>query len=114
MKQQDKHFDDSDDDSSVAEEMSQSSSSQTGSDYTGKESKEEQRDRELRDQIIKREERAVRNARFVVLIAILAAAVAVSAAIYVFARKADQTSFEIEVGAGGSSRLSLGDTHRIF
>jgi hypothetical protein len=56
-----------------------------------------QEGKEMKDRIIKKEEKAVRNARLVVIAAILACAVAVTTAIYVFASKSDQNSFELEV-----------------
>jgi hypothetical protein len=56
-----------------------------------------QEDKEMKDRIIKKEEKAVRNARLLVITAILACAVAVTTAIYVFASKSDQDTFELEV-----------------
>jgi hypothetical protein len=56
-----------------------------------------QEDKEMKDRIIKTEEKAVRNARFFVITAIAASAVAVSTAIYVFAKKNDHDTFELEV-----------------
>jgi hypothetical protein len=54
-------------------------------------------DKEMKDRIIKKEERHVRNARWLVITAILACAVAVSTAIYIFASKNDHDTFELEV-----------------
>ena len=54
-------------------------------------------EKELRDRIIKREERAVRNARIAVFLAIVACAAAVGAAIFSFATKNDKHKFELEV-----------------
>jgi hypothetical protein len=56
-----------------------------------------QEGKEMKDRIIKKEEKAVRNARLLVVTAILACAVAVTTAIYVFASKSDQDTFELEV-----------------
>jgi hypothetical protein len=56
-----------------------------------------QEDKEMKDHIIKNEEKAVRNARLLVITAILACAVAVTTAIYIFAAKSDQDTFELEV-----------------
>jgi hypothetical protein len=56
-----------------------------------------QEDKEMKDHIIKKEEKAVRNARLLVITAILACAVAVTTAIYIFAAKSDQDTFELEV-----------------
>jgi hypothetical protein len=58
-----------------------------------------QEDKEMKDRIIKKEEKAVRNARLLVITAILACAVAVTIAIYVFASKSDQDTFELEVSS---------------
>jgi hypothetical protein len=54
-------------------------------------------DKEMKDRIIKKEEKAVRNARLLVITAIIACAVAVTTAIYIFASKSDETTFELEV-----------------
>jgi hypothetical protein len=56
-----------------------------------------QEDKDMKDHIIKDEERAVRNARLLVIAAILVCAVAVTTAIYIFANKSDQDTFELEV-----------------
>jgi hypothetical protein len=56
-----------------------------------------QEDKDMKDNIIKSEEKAVRNARLLVVTAILACAVAVTTAIYIFAKKSDQDTFELEV-----------------
>jgi hypothetical protein len=56
-----------------------------------------QEDKEMKNRIIKREEKAVRDARLLVAAAIIACAVAVSTAIYIFASNSDQTTFELEV-----------------
>jgi hypothetical protein len=59
--------------------------------------KNAQEDQEMKDRIIKNEERAVRNARLLVITAIIACAVAVTTAIYIFAKKSDEDTFELEV-----------------
>jgi hypothetical protein len=59
----------------------------------------EQEEKEMRDLIIKQEERNVRKARLFVIAAIIAIAVAVSTAIYIFAAKSDQDTFELEVSS---------------
>jgi hypothetical protein len=50
--------------------------------------------------IIKEEERNVQGARILVGIAFLACAVAVSVAVYFFAKKSDTRSFEVQVSHG--------------
>jgi hypothetical protein len=83
-------------DDSMEEESSWSRSHQTVPE-SSPEGEDAQEDKEMKDRIIKKEEKAVRNARLLVIIAIIACAVAVSTAIYVFASKSDQTTFELEV-----------------
>jgi flagellar basal body-associated protein FliL len=61
------------------------------------EEEEAQEDKEMKDRIIRKEEEAVRKARLLVITAIIVCAVAVSTAIYVFASKSDQTTFELKV-----------------
>jgi hypothetical protein len=56
-----------------------------------------QEDKDMKDRIIKTEERNVRNARLVIIAAVLSIAVAVSSAIYIFANQSDQDTFELEV-----------------
>ncbi len=56
----------------------------------------------MKDRIIKKEEKAVRKARYLVIAAVIACAVAASTSIYIFALKSDQSTFELEVS---SSRL---------
>jgi hypothetical protein len=86
---------DEDEHDSMDEESSCSKSHQTvtGSSPEG----DDAQDKEMKDRIIKEEEKAVRNARLLVITAVIACAVAVSTAIYVFASKSDQTTFELEV-----------------
>jgi hypothetical protein len=52
---------------------------------------------ELRNKIIYEEEKSVRNARAIVIVAGIACAVAVGAAINIFAHNNDQAIFELEV-----------------
>jgi hypothetical protein len=54
-------------------------------------------DDDLRNRIIKEEEKAVKKARVLVVVALCACIIAVSSAIYVFASNGDQHSFELEV-----------------
>jgi hypothetical protein len=54
-------------------------------------------DQDLRDRIIKEEERNVRGARILVGVAFLTCAVAVTIAVYFFAKKSDTRSFEVQV-----------------
>jgi hypothetical protein len=54
-------------------------------------------EKEMRNKIINKEERNVRNARFIVIAAGLACAAAVGAAINIFAKQNDQATFEVEV-----------------
>jgi hypothetical protein len=54
-------------------------------------------ERELRENLIKREERAVRTARLFVIITVIAMTVAVSVSVYYFASRGDEYSFEIAV-----------------
>jgi hypothetical protein len=54
-------------------------------------------DKEMRNKIINKEEKNVRNARFFVIVVGIACAVAVGAAINIFASDSEQTRFEVEV-----------------
>jgi hypothetical protein len=56
-------------------------------------------DNKMKNRIIRTEEKAVRKARLLVIVAIITSAVAVSTAIYVFASQSDQTTFELEVSS---------------
>jgi hypothetical protein len=79
--------------------LSVSSSSFTGASTTksAQEAKQEEEEKELKDKIAKHEEKAVRKARMIVVVAFITCAVAVSVAVYKFASKADFRSFELEV-----------------
>ena len=54
-------------------------------------------EKEMRNKIINKEEKNVRKARFIVIIAGIACAAAVGAAINIFAQQNDQATFELEV-----------------
>jgi hypothetical protein len=57
--------------------------------------------KEMRNKIIDKEEKNVRNARFIVIAAGVACAAAVGAAINIFAHQNDKASFELEVRKSG-------------
>jgi hypothetical protein len=84
------------DDIDIYEESSCSESSRTlpGLPQAGEITQE---DKEMKDRIIKKEEKAVRSARLLVIAAVIACAVAASTSIYIFASKSDQSTFELEV-----------------
>jgi hypothetical protein len=86
---------DAKDDIDIYEESSCSESSQTlpGSPQEGEVAQEGK----MKDRIIKKEEKAVRSARLLVIAAVIACAVATSTAIYIFASNSDQSTFELEV-----------------
>jgi hypothetical protein len=52
---------------------------------------------DIRDTIIKQEEKAVRKARCLVGFAVIVCAITVSVSVYVFAKNGDKESFELEV-----------------
>jgi hypothetical protein len=54
-------------------------------------------EKEMRNKMINKEEKNVRNARFIVIVAGIACAAAVGAAINIFAHQNDQATFELEV-----------------
>jgi hypothetical protein len=58
-------------------------------------------DKEMRNKIINKEEKNVRNARVIVIIAGITCATAVGVAINIFARQNDQENFELEVRKSG-------------
>jgi hypothetical protein len=64
----------------------------------------EDADKEVRNKMINKEEGNVRKARFVVIAAGIAFAVAVGTAINIFAGQSEQTTFEIEVRKSGWRR----------
>ena len=53
--------------------------------------------RELKETVIKKEERNVKKSRVLVGLTMSFCAIAVTAAVYVLARRSDQNSFELEV-----------------
>jgi hypothetical protein len=61
-------------------------------------------DKGVRNKMIKNEETNVRKARFIVIAAGIACAVAVGAAINIFAKQSEQNTFEIEVRRSGRRR----------
>jgi hypothetical protein len=64
--------------------------------------------KDLRDTIIKKEEKSVRKARRLVGVAVITCAIAVSVLVYMFAKKGDQKAFEIQVSfRGGKHAESL-------
>jgi hypothetical protein len=89
------------DDEADGDNLSMSSSSFTGTTVSttrnGHEAKQVEAEKGMRDKIIKKEEKAVRKARIIVIAAFLACATAVSVAVYIFASRADYRSFELEV-----------------
>jgi hypothetical protein len=99
------------DDIDIYEESSCSESSQTVPGLP-QEEEEAQKDKEMKDRIIRKEEKAVRNARLLVIAAVIACAVAVSTAIYIFASKSDQSAFELEVSSTPYLYCSLQMQHR--
>jgi hypothetical protein len=58
---------------------------------------QDEAEKEMRDKIIKKEEKAVRRARMIVVGAFVACATAVSVTVYKFASRADFRNFELEV-----------------
>jgi hydroxylamine reductase (hybrid-cluster protein) len=82
---------------SALDELSRSSKDMTNTDEESGGTRVSADDKELRDRIIKDEEKGVRNARLLVIVAIVACAAAVSSAVYIFAAGHDQTTFELEV-----------------
>ncbi len=80
-----KTAEDGKDDIDIYEESSCSASSHTTSPESPRGGQVTQEDKEMKDRIIKKEEKAVRNARWLVIAAVIACAVAVTTAIYVFA-----------------------------
>jgi hypothetical protein len=85
----------------AGDDFSVSSSSYTGASAAtsknGLETKQDEAEKSLRDKIIKKEEKAVRKARLIVIGAFIACATAVSVAVYKFASRADYRTFELAV-----------------
>jgi hypothetical protein len=90
----------------ASEKLSTSDSGSTNGGLTATETGEADPNDEykkMRDKIIADEEKAVKKARTLIVVALCACIIAVSSAIYVFAAKGDKFSFELEV----SNRNSL-------
>ena len=69
----------------------------TGSEWGNREDEEaKQRDRAIRDKIIKKEEENVNIARLAVLVAIVACCSVVAVAVFMVAKNNDKRSFEME------------------
>jgi hypothetical protein len=84
------------DDIDIYEESSYSES-QRAMPGSSPEGDDVQEDKEMKNRIIRKEEKDVRNARLLLIAAVMACAVAVSVAIYIFASRSDQSTFELEV-----------------
>lgn len=94
------HVDESSDESDVDDGSVSSESDPSGSRATNTSRDDaKKREKELRDQIIKGEENGVRATRRVVFFAVIVSAVAVTVAIYFFAKEGDKTNFQLEVSA---------------
>jgi hypothetical protein len=96
--------DDSDSQSEEINDISISSAS-AGSEHLPKPSAKNA-DKEMRDKMIRKEEKNVRNARFIVIVAGVACAAAVGAAVNIFARQNDQATFELEVRKSGRLQIT--------
>jgi hypothetical protein len=105
---------DKDDIGDKYEESSCSESNQTAPVESSPAGDDAQEDKEMKNHIIKREEKAVRNARLLVAAAITVCAVAVSAAIYIFASSSDQATFELDVSNNRHVDYCLKLQHRNF
>jgi hypothetical protein len=92
-------MDNEDDCADGGPDMSISDSSYTGASASksGLDARQDEAEKDMRDKIIKKEEKAVKWARIMVIGASIACATAVSVAVYKFASKADFRSFELEV-----------------
>jgi hypothetical protein len=82
---------------SALDELSRSSKEMTNTDEESGSADSSTKYKELRDRIIEHEETGVRNARVLVILAILTCAAAVSSAVYIFTSGHDQSTFETEV-----------------
>lgn len=71
----------------------------TGTESRGDRTVRSDRDRLLRERIVKSEERAVQKARLLVIATVVALTLSVSTAVYFFATKSDQASFELAVSS---------------
>jgi hypothetical protein len=90
---------DDSDSMSETDEISHSSASAVGGHLPKSSAKDAEK--ELRNKIINKEEKNVRNARFIVIVAGVACAAAVGAAINIFAHQNEQNTFEVEVRKSG-------------
>jgi hypothetical protein len=81
----------------ASEHLSSSDGGSTNGDRTATEARPNDEYKEMRDNIIGDEEKDVKKARILVVVALCACIIAVSSAIYVFASNGDQFSFELEV-----------------
>ena len=87
--------DDGDHDRSLSDSsFTGASTSKSGHDHDETQDKVE---KEMRDKIIKKEEKAVRRARMMVVGAFIACATAVCVTVYTFASRADFRNFDLEV-----------------
>ena len=94
-KNEDGDGDGGDDDRSLSDSsFTGASASKSGHDHDETQDKAE---KEMRDKIIKKEEKAVRRARVMVVGTFIACATAVSVTVYTFAARADFRNFELEV-----------------
>jgi hypothetical protein len=92
-------MDNEDDGSDGGPELSLSDSSYTGASASKSvvDARQDEAEKDLQDKIIKKEEKAVKWGRVMVIGAFITCATAVSVAVYKFASKADFRSFELEV-----------------
>jgi hypothetical protein len=113
-KKTDMVLDNEEDEDGADDHLSMSDSSYTGTSASknGHEAKQDETEKRMRDKIIKKEEKAVRKARILVIGAFIACATAVSVAVYKFASRADYRSFELEVR--GRKWLVLEDDRFMF
>ena len=110
--------DDGDQDRSVSSSsFTGASASKSGHDH---DATEDEAEKEMRDKIIKKEEKGVRRGRVIVVAAYVACATAVSVMIYTFASRADFRNFELEVRRWleddtcflrSTSKKTFSDTH---
>jgi hypothetical protein len=85
----------------VAEDQSISSTCTSGTSGQAPKPTAKNAEKEMRNKIISKEEKYVRNARYIVIVAGIACAAAVGAAINIFAHQNDQNTFEVEVRKSG-------------
>jgi len=103
---QDHDYDTGDDGNSVSSEGSSKSGGSSG--INGSKGNESSSSgKELRDKIIKKEEKAVNRARIFVVLAVLIAAVSVTVAVYFFSSQSDYNAFRIEYESFATSITTL-------